>query len=289
MEQGQKLVSIGMPTFYRDYKGDYIKEAIESLLNQTYHNIELIISDNASPHRIEVCEEYVRKDKRVHYIRQKENIGEMRNYNFVLDGSKGEYFMWACDDDLWDREYIARCVDVLKKKPNAVVAFGKYVLFDNRLGIRKEFNPAKDFPGGEGGNIYKRLRSYILTRWTDSKGVLAFGLWRRSVLTNNRKGDYWGSDMNFTFRGLMEGTLVYIDKFLFFKRMNFENEKMKPRGLFYRIFRALVLRLGWLVSPLFFTFAIDIVKNKKLNLDEKIKLLFYNLFVAARMFWDKKI
>ena len=83
------LVSIGMPT----YNGSkYIRQALVSLINQSYRNFELIISDNASTDNTEaICKEYRRRDKRIKYIRQKKNIGPINNFNFVLKEAKGEY------------------------------------------------------------------------------------------------------------------------------------------------------------------------------------------------------
>lgn len=93
------VVSIGMPV----YNGaKYIKEALDSLLAQTFSDFELIISDNASTDETrEICEEYAGKDKRIKYVRQAENMGGLANFNYVFDHAKGRYFSWlACDDAL---------------------------------------------------------------------------------------------------------------------------------------------------------------------------------------------
>ena len=66
-------VSIGMPV----YNGaPFIREAIESLLSQTFTDFELVISDNASTDRTEaICREYAEKNQRIRYVRQSENRG----------------------------------------------------------------------------------------------------------------------------------------------------------------------------------------------------------------------
>lgn len=283
----QKLVSIGMPTYYREYKGNYIKEALDSLIGQTYRNFELIISDNASEHRADICREYAEKDKRIKYVRQEKNIGEMRNYNFVLDQAKGEYFMWACDDDIWDSHYVEECVKKLEENPNAAAAFPKYALFDDRIGKKLEFNPADDFPAGQNPILYERLKSYIVTPWINSKGALAFGLWRRELLAGNRKGDYLGSDMSFTYRGLAKGRYAYIDKTLFLKRMDFKT--VQPPWIGIRILKSLSFRLKALFSSLFYNFFADTFRIKELTAWQKIKLSLWNLFVITRLFWRREI
>jgi glycosyltransferase involved in cell wall biosynthesis len=91
------IVSIGMPVYNGE---EFIVEALESLLGQTFINFELIISDNASEDRTgEICTEYALRDSRIRYIRQKQNIGAVANFQFVLDTAVGEYFMWNAADD----------------------------------------------------------------------------------------------------------------------------------------------------------------------------------------------
>ena len=104
MIQNQTLVSIGMPV----YNGENtLRKAISSLLEQTYKNIELIISDNASSDGTEaICREYAAKDKRVRYFRQLINLGGEPNFKFVFDEAHGEYFMWAAGDDLFSTNFI---------------------------------------------------------------------------------------------------------------------------------------------------------------------------------------
>lgn len=97
-------VSIGMPV----YNGErYIKEALNSLLAQSFKDFELIISDNASTDNTEIiCREYNDRDPRIRYVRQSENKGAVANFQFVFDEAKGKYFMWAAHDDVWDVGWI---------------------------------------------------------------------------------------------------------------------------------------------------------------------------------------
>ncbi|WNC86000.1 glycosyltransferase family 2 protein [Thermosynechococcus sp. QKsg1] len=89
-------LSIGMPV----YNGaKFIREALDSLLAQTFTDFELIISDNASTDETEaICREYAAKDKRIRYVRQAQNLGAAANFKYVLDEARGEYFMWAAAD-----------------------------------------------------------------------------------------------------------------------------------------------------------------------------------------------
>ena len=122
--QGTPLVSIGLPTRNRAH---LLPIALESLLNQTYRNIEYIVSDNASSDNTEhVCRKFVARDPRIQYIRQKTNIGGNPNHEFVLRESRGKYFMWASDDDSWDSRFVETLVDALEQNPDYGVAMSHY-------------------------------------------------------------------------------------------------------------------------------------------------------------------
>ena len=97
-------VSIGMFV----YNGDScIQDAIESILNQSVKEFELIISDNASTDKTEeICRKYASQDNRIRYIRQLENIGATANCLVVLDQAVGEYFMWAAHDDIKSDDFV---------------------------------------------------------------------------------------------------------------------------------------------------------------------------------------
>lgn len=139
MQAKKPLVTIGLVTYNR---GDIIHLAIEQLLAQTYINIELIISDNHSTDSTQqVCERYAKKDPRVRYIRQKENIGMHRNFNFVLHEARGELFLWATDDDEWEPVFVEKMVSLLHTYPTAVVATANCVYFSDstRLDLKYQY------------------------------------------------------------------------------------------------------------------------------------------------------
>lgn len=114
-------VSIGMPV----YNGaQYIRQALDSLLDQDYKNFELIISDNASTDETQdICKWYVARDKRIRYYRNENNIGAIQNFNSVFAISQGDYFMWASCHDLWENTFISRCIDILKKEHAVVLCY----------------------------------------------------------------------------------------------------------------------------------------------------------------------
>ncbi|HEY9826102.1 MAG TPA: glycosyltransferase family 2 protein [Stenomitos sp.] len=116
-------VSIGLPV----YNGEnYLAEALTSILNQTFLDFEVVISDNASTDRTaEICREFAAKDNRIRYYRNSENLGAGPNQNRVFELSKGEYFKWWAHDDLCDPEFLFKCVDVLDRDSSVVLCFSK--------------------------------------------------------------------------------------------------------------------------------------------------------------------
>jgi glycosyltransferase involved in cell wall biosynthesis len=114
-------VSIGMPVYNAE---KYLQGALDSLLAQDYDDFELLISDNASTDRTqEICQEYATRDQRVRYQRNSRNIGAVDNFNRVLEQARGKYFMWAAHDDLWDSQFLQKCVRFLETNPSAVLVY----------------------------------------------------------------------------------------------------------------------------------------------------------------------
>jgi glycosyltransferase involved in cell wall biosynthesis len=106
-----RTVAIGMPVWNGEA---FLSEAIESILAQTYDDLELVISDNASTDATpEICRTYAKRDARVRYIRQEANIGANPNYIEVFRRSSGRYFKWAAHDDVLAPGFIQECVRVL--------------------------------------------------------------------------------------------------------------------------------------------------------------------------------
>ena len=89
-----------------------MRRTLRFICGQTYSNLEIIVSDNASPgsDTQSVVEEFSRGDRRIKFFRQATNVGPMGNFRFVLATASGEYFMWAADDDEWDAKFIETCL-----------------------------------------------------------------------------------------------------------------------------------------------------------------------------------
>lgn len=114
------LVTIAIPA----YKATYLHEAIESALKQYYKNIELIIVDDCSPYNLgNIVKQYI-SDPRVHYYRNKENLGKIsivHNWNRCLEYAKGEFFVLLCDDDILLPNFVTSLLELADKYPTCNV------------------------------------------------------------------------------------------------------------------------------------------------------------------------
>ena len=119
--QTAPTISIGLPV----YNGEaFIEDAILDVLNQTWTDLELVISDNASTDRTQaICEDFAAKDDRIRYVRQPANRGAGWNFNEVLRLSRGKYFKWLAHDDRMDLDFLSQCVSALDGDPGVVLAY----------------------------------------------------------------------------------------------------------------------------------------------------------------------
>lgn len=113
-------ISIGMPVYNG---GQTIKAALEALLNQSFKEFELIISDNASTDETQViCETFASRDERIRYVRQPQNLGSAGNFKYVLDEAVGEYFLWAAADDTRSKGFLEVNLEFLENNPDYVAS-----------------------------------------------------------------------------------------------------------------------------------------------------------------------
>lgn len=131
-------VTIGMPVFNGE---KYIREALDSVLAQTYQDFELIISDNASNDKTQaICIDYSERDARVKYFRQHQNLGGHWNFNFVAQTAKGPLFTWLAHDDILEPNFLEESVEYMSRRSNTVLVVGDFKIIDGdgmELGIEK--------------------------------------------------------------------------------------------------------------------------------------------------------
>lgn len=134
----QETIDVLMAT----YNGEkYIKEQIESILNQTYKNIHLIISDDGSKdNTVQILKEYENKDKRVTVYVQKQNLGYIKNFEFLLTKIENDIYMLSDQDDVWKVDKIENTYNKLKEEKADLVFSDLEVVDSNLKQIYPSFN-----------------------------------------------------------------------------------------------------------------------------------------------------
>lgn len=135
------LVTIIMPV----YNGEkYIKESLESILEQTYQNWELIIVNDASTDSsAKIALQYVKKDKRIKLTSHKKNRYRAAALNTGIRMAKGEYISFLDADDLYFEDKTEKQVDFLEKNPAIDMVYGDSEIFDEDG--KKSLNKSIDF------------------------------------------------------------------------------------------------------------------------------------------------
>jgi len=208
------LVSIGMPVFNGER---YLREAIDSILSQTFRDFELILCDNASTDDTErICRSYVTSTERVFYYRNSENLGAAFNYNKVFELSKGKYFKWAAADDVMAPEFIEACLPVLLKDTQVVLSYPQTVLIDEHGKIIGGYCDKMDLSGASALERYKQFHTRFRQR---DKCNAIFGLLRSSTLGSTRLIDrFVSSDIVLLSELALLGKIHEVQKPLFYRR-----------------------------------------------------------------------
>ena len=123
-----KKVVIGVPV----YNGsDYICDALKSIQRQTFQNFSVLISDNCSTDNTrKICSEFVANDNRFNYICQDLNIGAPANFNYLLNQTDSEYFMFLGHDDWLSDNFLKLCVDYMDSNKDTSITSGVPLYYD---------------------------------------------------------------------------------------------------------------------------------------------------------------
>ena len=113
----------------------YLKNCIESLTNQTYENLEIILVDDGSTDNSgKICDEIAKSDERVMVIhKQNGGLAAARNTGYLE--TTGKYLMYVDSDDIVKKDVVENCVEAIEKENSDVVIFG-YEKVDETLSKR---------------------------------------------------------------------------------------------------------------------------------------------------------
>ncbi len=212
------LLSIGLPV----YNGAaYLREALQSILSQSFRDFELIVSDNASTDETRaICTEFAGTDTRVRYIRQPRNLGAAPNYNLLVDHARGRYFKWAAHDDNLHPRFLEACIAALDANQDAVLAYPLTDVIDGQGAIIGPFDDNLEL---DGNTPKARLTEYLKRNFMRKRGLCnpIFGVIRTEDLSKTRLiQDFLASDLILLAHLALLGKFALVPETLFDRRVH---------------------------------------------------------------------
>ena len=292
-------ITIGLPV----YNGEkFIHKRINSILEQTFSDFELVISDNASTDStLKICDEFQKKDKRIRYIRQKINMGVTWNYNFVCEQANSNYFVWAQVDDIWLPDFLKRNIEVLDSNHDAVGSMSKIDFYEemdemSKWGkslkiIRKKIHSLRPdtYPTSE---MYeKRIRQFLKGGHVE----ILYGVYRTEKLKKSLvHAEFLGNDWATILRILKYGRVYMVENIL----MHGSTSGVSSKGIISltNSFNSGNLKkiFPWIYFTAFCVKELDrkiFVKNLdffiQLNVEGQISLLIDLIFLFKKKFRNK--
>jgi glycosyltransferase involved in cell wall biosynthesis len=150
------LISVIMASYNHE---KYIPESIESVLDQSFNDLELIIIDDTSKDNSrKVIEKYSKVDPRVRLVFHEKNLGIAKTFNEGIQLSKGKFIAFLASDDVWTVDKLKKQMEILEKDENVIVWTEGEIINDVGQPVGKKFT---DFNGGsnrkKSGHIFNDL------------------------------------------------------------------------------------------------------------------------------------
>ncbi|MEI0493738.1 glycosyltransferase [Brachyspira intermedia] len=205
------LVSVIIPTFNRK---DLLKIAIESVLKQSYSNIEIIVTDNASSDgTCYLMEDYTVNNNCIKYIKRNENIGPHKNALYAYkEYAKGKYVFFLSDDDyLCDMNFISEGVEILENNSNISIITGMISVFSERENkfFMQPYSNIKVINGID--FLLETSTKTMIGKYQEF--IAGFALIRKEDLDNNPAFEWFEyGDTSIRFYHLTLGDIYFIDR-----------------------------------------------------------------------------
>ena len=197
------LVTVGIPTYNR---ANGLERTLKCILDQTYTNLEIIVSDNCSTDTavLPLLKKYAALDARMKFYVQERNLSIVPNFQFLLDNASGDYFMWAADDDFWDNNFIEICVNGMLANNDVAVCMTDLKI----IGTDGNAKKSKLDRGFMQRNLF--LRNFSFVKSTGENKYFFCGLYKTALVKNIPFNNSWGGDHLFLFEALSKGKFLYL-------------------------------------------------------------------------------
>ncbi|MBW4648113.1 MAG: glycosyltransferase [Kastovskya adunca ATA6-11-RM4] len=266
-------VSVGIPT-YNSQK--FLSQAIDSVLNQTFQDFELIISDDASTDETpEIVANYAAKDQRIRYFKNPTRVGLFANFNKCIERSSGEYINVLGQDDVMLPKNIEEKVNILDSYPSVGLVASSVEVIDD------DYNQL-NWPWAKySEDVLEPAREWVINKVTPNNDICCpFVFLRRQVIEKvglfNCRYSYVG-DFEMWLRVGLVADVYFLQEVLGYYRWHQSNESQKYDDLYYLTEVSQV----WddIINKL------DLADLEQRNLEDRVVLGLFNYFIS-RNFLD---
>ena len=189
----------------------YLKKQIDSILNQTYSDFRLLISDDASTDStLKILEEYEKKDSRGEIYSHETKLGVVANFEFLINKVRSEYFMFADQDDLWEPDKIEKSLKKLEETGSDLVYTDLEVVDDKLNQIEPSFWKQKGFY--DKITKYNSFESLYLNNYINGCTMLCKSSWINDFLPLPKTSKYVIHDYWIALVVSHRGKMAYIEK-----------------------------------------------------------------------------
>lgn len=246
------LVTVMIPTFNRP---DYLKVALESVIHQTYHNLDIVVTDNSTNELTrQMMQEYIENDSRIQYFYHPDYTSAAENWHFArtYDNPKAEYIQWLMDDDAFAPTKIEKMLNYYRELDGValVTSYRKLIDAEGKLMPDQPWQS----PICERTTLFdgRKIGRKLLCEMSNFIGEPTTVLIRKSLLHKNdlgwtgREGKYLITDFPTWLNLLSQGNMVYITEPLsYFRRHGDQGQDSLPVLLGGTICWALEIQTAW--------------------------------------------
>jgi len=195
------------------YNGEnFLADALRSLVEQDYRDMEILIGDNASTDgTLAICDGFAERDARIRIVRSDENRGLSWNHNRLLPEARGEYFKWAAHDDRYLPSFVSTCVDVLDRHRDVVLCY------TNTVDIDADDEFMKAWPTTNRASSTDPVDRFRDVLMNERQCFPIYGVMRTEAVRSSTvlMGNYAGSDHPLLAELALKGRFVEVPEALF--------------------------------------------------------------------------
>lgn len=198
-------ITIGIPVYNSE---KYIAEALEGVINQSFDNFKVIISENGSTDSTaELCRQYSDKDKRIEVFSQKKTLDVISNFNFLLKKAETPFFIWLAADDRWEPGFLEKALSVMKSDSDCGLVFSDFIIKNH---VTNE-SIKRDISSRVSGVPFTRFVFSLI----DMQSNLIYGLFRTEYLKQKGLLNFDYADVDLILDLSVRKKIRIIDEYLF--------------------------------------------------------------------------